>query len=230
MVWKMWKGNKKERRWNFKVSTNFIHKTLTYSKTDLLQKELNSMNASLTGCTKSNDLKIIDLNSRISKLEQAIAENTKDAKKLAKQIAKYVTDNLTTIYNVYDDYKYKKEIKDLNTSQISIFSDFKNFEYHDQAKIQDWFEHINSHYKGVFELERKKLLDEFEAELERYQKNDYLHNIDKINTIVSENKQQSTSYVYQVEKKLKSLKANAESWLQQQSEFRWVKLSSLLYL
>ena len=216
----MWRGNNKERRWNFKVSTNFIHKTLTYSKTDSLEKELNSMNSTLLGCTRFDDEKIKKLNSRISKLEQLITQNTKDAKKLAWQISKYVADNLTTIFNAYDDNDYKKYLKDLNKLQISIFSDLEKFDNHDQATIQDWFEHINSHYKGVFDLERAKLLDEFEAAIERYQQNDYLPNIDEINTIVRKNNQQSTSYVYQVENKLKSLKANAESWLQQQSEFR----------
>ena len=220
MVRKIWRGNNKERRWNFKVNTNFIHKTLTYSKTDSLEKKLNSMNSTLLGCTRFDDEKIKKLNSRISKLEQLITQNTKDAKKLAWQISKYVADNLTTIFNAYDDNDYKKYLKDLNKLQISIFSDLEKFDNHDQATIQDWFEHINSHYKGVFDLERAKLLDEFEAALERYQQNDYLHNIDKINTIVSENEQQSTSYVYNVEIKLKSLKANAESWMQQQSEFR----------
>ena len=193
---------------------------MTYSKKDLLQKELYSMDVTLLGCTRFDDEKIKKLNSRISKLEQLIIQNTKDAKKLIKQIAKYVTDSLTTIYNAYDDNGYKKYIRDLNKLQMSIFNDLEKFDNHDQVTIKDWFEQINSHYKGVFELERTKLLDEFETDLERYQQNDYLHNINEINTIISENKQRSTSYVYNVESKLKSLKANAESWLQQQSEFR----------
>ena len=45
-----------------------------------------------------------------------------------KKIVKYVTDNLATIFDAYDDYEYKKKIKDLNTSQISIFSDLTNFD------------------------------------------------------------------------------------------------------
>ena len=193
---------------------------MTYSKKDLLQKELYSMDVTLKSYAKIDDLKIEGLRDRMSILKQAIAQNTKDAKKLIKQIAKYVTDSLTTIYNAYDDNGYKKYIRDLNKLQMSIFNDLEKFDNHDQVTIKDWFEQINSHYKGVFELERTKLLDEFETDLERYQQNDYLHNINEINTIISENKQRSTSYVYNVESKLKSLKANAESWLQQQSEFR----------
>ena len=158
-----------------------------------------------------DDLKIKDLQSKISKLEKAIDQNEKDAKKLVKKIVKYVTDNLATIFDAYDDYEYKKKIKDLNTSQISIFSDLTNFDNHDQAIIQECFEYISSYHNDIFELERAKSLNEFESELEIFQQNDYLHNIDKIKSIASENKQQSNSYVYQVESKLKSLKANAES-------------------
>ena len=95
------------------------------------------MNSTLTGCTRFDDEKIKKLNSRISKLEQLITQNTKDAKKLAWQISKYVADNLTTIFNAYDDNDYKKYLKDINKLQISIFSDLEKFDNHDQATIQD---------------------------------------------------------------------------------------------
>ena len=108
---------------------------MIYSQTKSLQIELEFMNTTLDSF-KSNDLKIKELEYAKSLVEQRISKNKKEAKKLIKEITKYLTDNLTIVYNTYNDYKYKKKIEDLDTYQKSIFDDYKKLEDHDQTKIQ----------------------------------------------------------------------------------------------
>ena len=64
---------------------------MIYSQTKSLQIELEFMNTTLDSF-KSNDLKIKELEYAKSLVEQRISKNKKEAKKLIKEITKYLTD------------------------------------------------------------------------------------------------------------------------------------------
>ena len=192
---------------------------MIYSQTKSLQIELEFMNTTLDSF-KSNDLKIKELEYAKSLVEQRISKNKKEAKKLIKEITKYLTDNLTIVYNTYNDYKYKKKIEDLDTYQKSIFDDYKKLEDHDQTKIQSWLEVIHLCHTDVYDMEREQLSWDYESKLNQFAQEKYLNNVIKIELILSENKQNSDYYLNQVNSQIESLKASTKYRIDKQAQLK----------
>ena len=149
---------------------------------------------------KIEESEIHNLQEKSKNIEKTIYQSEKDARKLSKQIIKYLADYLTKIEETYTDHNYKNQVKDLNTFQASIFNDLNKFNEHDRAKIQECFNVISHYHADIYVTK----LNEFEED------------ISNIQLIVSENKKQCDSYLPQIESQLNSSQARTESLIQEQ--------------
>ena len=140
-----------------------------YSQRDKLVKELKSIKEKLKTNDISNDLEIEKKRKDIIDLETAVQKNDKEVKILSQKIKNYLTNNLDKMCNIYEDKKYTEILKDLNKSQSSIFDNLEEFDIHDQAKIQSCFDNIYSYITDFYEFKRRKVLEDFNTELNQYE-------------------------------------------------------------